>query len=50
MIYGFYYSFTKIRRMKKSIHHPVHLGETATTVVLAIGFIVLIMVLSYIFV
>lgn len=37
--------------MKKiTYHHPVHLGETATTVLLAIAFISVIMVLSYCFV
>jgi hypothetical protein len=28
-------------------HHPVHLGKTATTVLLAIAFISFVMVLSY---
>lgn len=41
---------SKISFMKKIIYHPVHLGETATTVLLAIAFVSLIMVLSYCFV
>jgi hypothetical protein len=31
-------------------HHPLHLGETAITVLLAIAFISVIMMLSYLFV
>ena len=35
--------------MKKSIHH-MHAGEAATTILLAIGFLTLIMFLSYLFI
>jgi len=41
--------FLKSRHMKKSAH-PMHAGDVVRTVVLAIGFLGLVMLLSYLFI
>jgi hypothetical protein len=35
--------------MKKMIHHPVHMSNTTKTIVFAIAFLTVVMVLSYLY-
>jgi hypothetical protein len=43
------FNYQKIRHMKKNTHH-LHAGEAAMTILLAIGFLGLVMFLSYLFI